>query len=392
MLRGDMMREIKVSRFIYLVLAFVLLLNVSVFADMKVPDFNGVGPQSHINKIYSDSRKNELKSGDIKYEDIADMIHLYNPDVLNNWNSWENNRSSQDIYDDLVDAADRASGTDTGSDYMDAMGQSNADALRIQADKNISDSYVNFLTYYLDEMKLVNTTKIDDINYHKSNYDLMIAEENFAEAVRNEEKVKNSFNVGNATQIEYLTAKKNLVDANSSLVSARSAQNKYKRDLIVNCGRSMKDNVNILPVNIDCDNEINAIDFAGDYQKALTNSIQYEIYKKGKENAKTKEVQNEYQILIDAAPQKIYNDLESKYNDILDAIDSRNNRQVAYALAIDTLSNAKNNYTNGNISYKDYISAESSVNIAKYNLESSKYDVKIALEKYKASVDGFGEC
>lgn len=386
------MKEIR-NKISYIALfALIISLSTNVYADMQVPDFNGVSVQSHLNTIYNNNRREELKNGKIRYEDIEDMVHMYNPDNLNNWNSWENNKSANDVWSDYQDAADILSGGSGDSEMADAMAKAQADAMRIQADKNYSDSYVDFVTYLKAEKEIVLSTKVLYINYFKSTYDLNNAIEQFAEATRKAESVKNNYSVGNATYVEYLNAEKAKVDANSAYVKAESAANTYKRNLLINCGRSMNDNIEILPSNLDFMANIASINFTADYEKALKNNYQYEIYKKGNENARTTEVKNETKINLDAAPQKIYSDLDTKYHAILDALDSKHNKEVALSLAKDTYSKAKNEYAHGNISKKELMSAESEIKMAENNLLSADYDISIAYVQYEAAVLGLASC
>lgn len=391
--KEEKMRKTKFIKIISL--AFVLLLTFNSFAELGIIEyFNALTPQSHVNRLYTAERKNELKGKIVNYNDIEDMIHLYNPEILNNWNSWENNKSSQDIYDEYQDAAnilfDVAGSQD--SEMQEGMVLAQGRAMQIQADKNASDSYTNFLSNYLSEMQLVLSTKILDLNYQKSAYELLNANESILEAKRKMEKAENALKYGAGTQIELLTAKKAVVDAESAHISAESAQKTYKRKLLLNCGKPASDDIYITPIDLNLDLDINSIKLNDDYQMALAHNIQYEIYRRKIENARTDEVKNEYKILYESASEKIYNDLENKYRNILDAVDTSYNREVASKLAKDNLAKANNEYEHGNISSKELLTAEYNVAVANNNVQIAKYDLKIAVETYKYAVMGYANC
>ena len=391
--KEERMRKTKFIKIISL--AFVLLLAFNSFAELGIIEyFNALTPQSHVNRLYPTERKNELKGKIVNYNDIEDMIHLYNPEILNNWNSWENNKSSQDIYDEYQDAAnilfDVAGSQD--SEMQEGMVLAQGRAMQIQADKNASDSYTNFLSNYLSEMQLVLSTKILDLNYQKSAYELLNANESILEAKRKMEKAENALKYGAGTQVELLTAKKAVVDAESAHISAESAQKTYKRKLLLNCGKPASDDIYITPIDLNLDLDINSIKLNDDYQMALAHNIQYEIYRRKIENARTDEVKNEYKILYESAPEKIYNDLENKYRNILDAVDTSYNREVALKLAKDNLAKANNEYEHGNISSKELLTAEYNVAVANNNVQIAKYDLKIAVETYKYAVMGYANC
>lgn len=398
MLKGEKMRRNNCVKLISL--ALVIIMSFTAFADMEVPDFNGVGPQNHIYRFYTNERKEQLKKNTISFDDIADMVHLYNPDVLANWNDWENNKSANDVADTYQDAADRAldasSSLDTGNEVMNNMQEgmlrAQADGYQIQADKSTEDSYTRFLNYYMIEKNIVLNTKLLDIKYFQSEFTLKSAEATLEEAKRKEESALNAFQCGNGTNLDYLNAMKNTKDAESNIVKARTNQNASKRNLLINCGKSMNDDVYVTPVNLYYVDKIVNMNLENDYDKALKNNIQYEIYKKKKDNARTNEVRNEYDILINAAPQKIYTALDSAYADVITACDTYYNREVALKIANDSLTKAKNELAAGNISSKEYKTAEYNVVNAECNLESAKYDMATACEKYMAYVDGLISC
>ena len=273
-------------------------------------------------------------------------------------------------------------------DMMSAQGR----AMQIQADKNVSDSYINFLSNYLAEKQLVLTTKILDINYQKSAYELLNANEAIKESERNLTKAENALKYGSGTQVELLTAKKAVADAKSSLIAAESAQKANKIKLILNCGKSASDNIYITPIDLSLDIDINAINLTADFETAKNNNIQLEIYKRKIDNARTEEVKNEFTILYEAAPDKIYNDLENKYRSILDAVDTNANRQVALTLANDNLKKAKDEYEHGNISVKEFLTVEYNLAVANNNVLAAQYDLKLAVENYKNILDGYSNC
>ena len=366
------------------------------FADLVIEEyFYDYKPEPYLRSIYSNPRKDELKKEEINYNDIEDLVHLFNPEILNNWNSWENNKSSQDIYDNYQNAADKlyngASSQD--SDLQDAMLSAQAIAMQIQADKNASDSYTNFLTNVLVEKQLVLQTKIMDLNYQKSAYELIKAEAALEEAKRKESSALNSVNVGSGTQIDLLNAKKAVADANSSRIAAESSQKTNKRNLIINCGKQGIDETYVSPVDCIIDaSEILSINLNEDFQYALAHNIQREVYRRKIENARTTEVKNEFEILYNSSSEKIFNDLEKKYADILDALDTVSNRQISLNLSNSNLSKAKNEFSHGNISKNELSTASYNVKVANNDVIIANYDLKIALETYKSAVNGYSDC
>ena len=153
------------------------------------------------------------------------------------------------------------------------------------------------------------------------------------------------------------------------------------------------DAVYVYPVDFAVDaNEVLNINLDNDYQYALAHNIQREIYRRKIENARSTEVKNELQILYDASSEKIYNDLEKKYADVLDALDTVYNRKIALDLSNTNIKKAKNEFSSGNISKNDYLTAIYNEKVANSNLVIANYDFKIAVDTYKAAVKGYSDC
>ncbi|MBP3201418.1 MAG: TolC family protein [Lachnospiraceae bacterium] len=379
-----------------LVILISVLFSGNIFADLIIEEyFLDLKPENHVKSIYSNDKKDELKKEEVHYDDIENLIHLFNPEILNNWNNWENNKSAQDIYDNYQSAADKLynSASSQDSDLQEAMLGAQGIAMQIQADKNASDSYTNFLTNYLIEKQLVLQTKIIDLNYQKSAYELIKANDALEEARNKESLATNALNAGSGTQIDLLNAKKAVADARSNQVLAESNQKTNKRNLLINCGKQANDSVYVAPVDFIVDaNKVMSINLNDDYQHALSHNIQREIYRRKIDNARTEEVKNELKISYDASSEKIYNDLEKKYSDILDAIDTVNNRQISLNLANSNYTKANNEFAHGNISEKELRTASYEVKVANSNLVIANYDLKIAYETYNDAVKGYSDC
>lgn len=380
------------DRVLKIALIIVLLITSNVYAlDNKIDNyFDGLNPNMHINHF--SNRKDKLPTDTINFDDIEEFIHYYNPEVLSDWNSWENNKSANDVYNDYIDAADRLYDSAAGQDseLQEGMAYAQADAMRIQADKNVNDSYVNFLSYYLKEKQLVLATKVLDLNYQKYAYEVLNAEATVDETMRKQESAENSLKYGSGTEVEYLTAKKAVVDANSNLINVTSSQKNYMRNTLINCGKAYDAEIYLSPIDLEENFDLSSINLNVDYENALKHNIQFEIYKRKKEIVRTEEVKKEYEILIDAAPQNIYTDLETKYSNLIDMTDTKYNRVIAFNLANSNYVKADNEFKTGKISKKEYDTALYNMRVALHNLEIVKYDFKIALENYRSSVNGYG--
>ena len=379
------------QKFIYKrIIAIAIILNIIFINNISYADLLTINPTSHIYKRYTDSEKAKLNDNTIDYEEVDDLVHMNNVTVKNNWNSYENNKDNNEVYSDYLDAADALDSlADSATTEVNmAMYRAQADAMRINADNSLNDSNINFLNYLIVEKNLALSTKILFIKYEQSLFEEIIALEDSNEAKRALETAKLKLELGSGTNVENLTAKKNESDANAATILANSNVKTNLRSLLINCGKSINEDVKIGNFTFPTLLAADVIDLEKDYEKALTNNLQLDIYKRKYENANTTEIKNQYQILIDAAPKYIYSDLEKKYSDILDAKSTILNLEISQELYVEEYNKATSEYTNGNISSKEYETYKYNKNVSEYKLASSYGNLMIALETYNAAVDG----
>lgn len=372
-----------------IVLSLATSLSNVAFAE----EFTDINTFSHIYKNYDQSKKDVLNDDNVLFDEIEDLVHLNNATVKSNWNSFENRKTNDEIVSDYLDAADSLEdlASSATSDVQMAMYQAQAAAMRMNADSNADDSNTNFLNYLIVEKNLTLSTKTLYIDYLKSTFDILNAEEDVAEAKRKVETAVNNETLGNGTRIETLTAKKQEADANAALMTANSNKRTNMRNLLINLGLDVNKNYNIYEIdNIDV-NAMYNIDINADYEKALKNNYQYEIFRRRLQNANTDEYKNQYQIQIDSAPSFIRSDLEKKYADIQDAYSSYMNMIISHELYKDEYEKASNEYTNGNISRKEFLSAVSNERKGQNDLKKSMYDILKAYEIYLSSVNGLAQ-
>ena len=164
-----------------------------------------------------------------------------------------------------------------------------------------------------------------------------------------------------------------------------------KRNLLLNCGKNITDNVEIGDVNHIKVDDIQNIDLADDANKAIDNNYQYDIYKRQYENSRTKEMQTQNKINIEYAPNFIKADVEEKYYALTDANTALYTYQIAYEYQEQSRKIAQNEYFQGHISEKQYNTAVSDAYIASLNALLAQFDLDIAYENYMAVVSGLAK-
>ena len=388
--------NVKVMR-IALSLVLSLIFAVNSFAtnhddNLNTPSSNreeSLDINKFINRTYDEELKKKINDSVIEYDEIEELIHNYNPNIMSMWNSYKNNKTSSEVYDDYMEAYDRlmAAGDSSESDIMSARMYAQAYSMKMLADNNVNDSTINFWQNKIDETKLYLDTKKKFINYFITSYNLLMSSENEKEAKRLAEASKIKYQVGLDTEISYLQAQKNSDDAKANLALAESNKNVAEKNVKVACGKSTGNDVSIgAEPNVDLI-AINSINLEEDIKKAIENNINLKIYKKSFENANTNEIETHYHILINYANEEITNNVKTLYNTLQNQNMSLATKNLSLTLLIEQLNKGKTDLNNGKISASDYASLEYNVNVAKCQLEIQKLNLLSAYEDYRYAVD-----
>ena len=250
---------------------------------------------------------------------------------------------------------------------------------------------LNFLNYYIVEKNISLATKTLFINVYKYNISLQIKKAELAEAKRQFDSAKLNYEEGNIVRADYLQALKNwrTAEADVSLISSNITS--AKRNLMLNCGKNITDNIEIGEIKHISVDDIQNINLYDDTNNAIDNNYQYDIYKRQYENARSIEMQNQNKINVGYAPNYIKADVEEKYYALKDANTALFTYQTAYDYQEQARKIAQNEYFQGKISEKQYNTAVSDAYIANLNSLQAQFDLDIAYENYKAVVSGLAK-
>ena len=347
-----------------------------------------INTNDYIYRKYDEDTKNKLNDNVINYDEIDDLVHEFNPTVLSWWNSYRNDKTATEVYDDYMESYDRimSSADSSESDAVAARLYAQAYAIKMLADNNTNDSIINFWNYQIDEIKLCLDAKKKFLNFYITDYNKQIAELNVNETKRLANAANVKYQVGVDTELTYLQANKNADDAEANFDLAVSNHNVADKNLKISCGKSISNEVEIgsLP-NMAVD--FNAINISNDIEIAKANNIYLKIYNRALKNANTDEMKKYYQILVDYANEEIESSVRTYYDALSNQVNSLLTRETTNALMVQQLTKANNDFSNGRISETDY-------NTAKYNVDVSNVQVKIqyinvlsAYEDYKYAIE-----
>ena len=234
----------------------------TAFAAVNSPDDNSYQPPEppapNYNQdlspefAYSEDKWASLRDNVMEYDELADLIHEYNPTVRSNRSTYadQKNKDLNDVYDaymeDIQDIWDQVDSTD--DDATAAMLRSSANSLTQQADNLYQDADMEKIQYDQTEANLVYQAQQLMVTYEQAQYnmetlqstrDLLETQYSVAQAQQA---------VGMTTQTDVLNAQKSLQDQDSSILAAQKSAENVHRGLCLMLGWDVDAQPDIRPV------------------------------------------------------------------------------------------------------------------------------------------------
>ena len=197
--------------------------------------------------------------------------------------------------------------------------QLQADQLREQADNNVEDSYIYYLTYCQAEDNLALSAQSRFISYYRNRLELESAREQktVLETTYGQTVVKQQ--AGTATQADVLSAEEAVLEQDKRIANLEQEIERTRQKLIVMLGWRGTDQPEMRelpPVDLD---EIAAIDYEADKQEALENNYTLRINKRKLENAIEKANKEDLEKTISANEKQIGVSLLSSWQSLMTA-------------------------------------------------------------------------
>lgn len=236
-----------------------------------------------------------LRDNVLEYGEIADLIHEYNVTVQNNryeYNEFikDYGKKKDDIAQSYRDLADDLEAEKSGDDsamsrVSDLQLDIQAKQLREQADDNLEDSEIHYLSYSQAEDNLVLSAQSKFISYYKSQLELEAAEAQKKTLENTENLTAAKRQAGMATEADVLSAQESVLEQEKTISGLKQEIERTRQELIIMLGWKGSDQPEItgLPDNIMA--ELDSIDLQADQETALEKNYTLRINRKKLENA-----------------------------------------------------------------------------------------------------------
>ena len=337
----------------------------------------------------------KLRDNVMEYDELAGLIHEYNVTVQNNQRDYneKKNKTSDEIAQDYRDAADAVRSSMSGDDspqaiLQDSMAEAQALSLEQQADDNVEDSEIFKMTYDQTEATLVSNAQTNMISYHQKSRDLDLKKKNRELLAATYDSVVLKMNHGMATQMDLLTARENLQNADAAILTAQSDLENTRQKLCVMLGWRYDASPEIMGIPSADLNRITAMDPSADKEKALENNYTLRINRKKLANSSSNSKKESLQMTIDDNIQRIGASVDSAYKNVIQAQTAYQQASVALDAASKNMEAAERKMTIGTISRLDYLSQQYAYLQAQTAMKNADMDLFQAMESYDWNVNG----
>ena len=344
-----------------------------------------------------------LRDDVLEYEELADLIHEYNAEVINSRLEYDDYRgkSNDDFRNTYSEMADRLE--DSSDRMMDGInedepgyGAAEASAMSIrlqaeqardQADMENEDGRVKKLEYDRQEALLIQKAQGLMIEYWKKEKERPALERALQQAEAAVQAARRKAALGMLSQPELLEAEAAVCTAQAAEVSGKTKQEELRRQLIVMTGWQYDDLPRLGEIPIP-EEALLEEDPESDRTQALITNFSLAADRRRLENTDSGTAKDVLNQKVEAGQQKIEADIEAKYNSLMQAQTDYGQAKEEYRLAEEKLEADERRYQLGLLSTNDRMAAQAELLSKKAAWEISGLSFRQVYEDYHWAVEG----
>lgn len=350
---------------------------------------------------YTEEKWASLRDNILEYNEIPDLVHEYNPTVLNNQSTYEQNRqgdgsrSSGDIAASYRQNAeniyDQIAALDPDSPTYDSMAislEQQAKALEAQASSAETGNFGLQQQNQQAEATIVASAKTLMISYHQNLLNLALYQKNLELLKEQYSAVERKAAIGMATQMEVLTAKSSIETMEMNILNTEKEIRSAKQSLCLATGWAYNANPEIRELPAVDLNEIPAIDLDADKEKAVTNNYTLSINRAQYSATTVPETKENLEETIANNEAQIRSSVTSNYQALIQARSDYEQAQAELILEQKKMDTAALKLSIGEISQLEYKAQEYALENSKTAVELKEMALLQALETYRDGVNG----
>lgn len=340
-----------------------------------------------------------LRDNTISWEEIPDLVHEYNPTVSSLWIQFRDSarrgayhvdveEARQAVEDAYEKALSAANGNAVAEALAEMQYQSNSSNFSADQVAGSSDETVAKLSVMETEKNTVETVKKSFISRENSILQQQIDALNLEDNKRDLESTEKKKAVGQATEMDVLTAKAQVDAGELTLKGDESTIRKTTELLQVGLGWKADASPVFPEIPSVEESSVQQISLAEDSKKALENNFGLQINTRKKDLSTGEANREDLENKIKNQKEKIQSDMLSRYQSLKQAMDAKKQAVSAEANAKAAYEKAERSLQLGSVSVKARDKAKTAYDVAV--LQKKQAELKLTEEylDYQAGVAG----
>ena len=340
-----------------------------------------------------------LRDNTISWEEIPDLVHEYNPTVSSLWIQFRDNarrgayhvdveEARQAVEDAYEKALSAANGNAVAEALAEMQYQSNSSNFSADQVAGSSDETVAKLSIMETEKNTVETVKKSFISRENSILQKQIDALNLEDNKRDLESTEKKKAVGQATEMDVLTAKAQVDAGELTLKGDESTMRKTTELLQVSLGWKADASPVFPEIPSVEESSVQQISLAEDSKKALENNFGLQINTRKKDLSTGDANREDLENKMKNQKEKIQSDMLSRYQSLKQAMDAKKQAVSAEANAKAAYEKAERSLQLGSVSVKARDKAKTAYDVAV--LQKKQAELKLTEEylDYQAGVAG----
>ena len=340
-----------------------------------------------------------LRDNTISWEEIPDLVHEYNPTVSSLWIQFRDNarrgayhvdveEARQAVEDAYEKALSAANGNAVAEALAEMQYQSNSSNFSADQVAGSSDETVAKLSIMETEKNTVETVKKSFISRENSILQQQIDALNLEDNKRDLESTEKKKAVGQATEMDVLTAKAQVDAGELTLKGDESTMRKTTELLQVSLGWKADASPVFPEIPSVEESAVQQISLAEDSKKALENNFSLQINTRKRDLSTGDANREDLENKIKNQKEKIQSDMLSRYQSLKQALDAKKQAVSAEANAKAAYEKAERSLQLGSVSVKARDKAKTALDVAV--LQKRQAELKLTEEylDYQAGVAG----
>lgn len=376
------------------------MMAVSSFPVMAAPTGPGAGPEPD---KYDAETLARLEDNVLEYDEVANRVHEYNPDISKAWDSY---MEAKEDYQNMLTELESQYKTvkETADSYVSA-GKLTGNKTLEQSGKSLDKSYKGTIQGIRDTVNKWDTNKSSTKAIRKAEKQVtsgaqqaLIGYDSIRKSIttletmvklyeRQSEAAQLQVSLGLGTEKDLLSAQSSLLSARSQLASLQNQMDGIRRTVCLLLGYDPDSNPEIASIPEFDMSRIDGMNLEADTTKAIGNNYTLIDQRNSGAGATNSQVANRLKV-IDEGDQKLTIEMNRLYQDVLDKKAAYDAAVTGFTAAQASYDAAGRQYQNGLTSELQYLGQQISYYKKKAEKETANLSLLQAMETYDWAVDG----